>query len=105
MGGDAREDDYGESLDPAAVVRKCKQMIEQYGFKEIKLKGGVLPPEDEIAAIKALREEFGPKYPLRIDPNCAWSIDTSVMVGRELKEELSDGGYLEDPCAGMDGMA
>ena len=105
IGGDAREDEYGEILDPAAVVRSCKQMIEQYGFKEIKLKGGVLPPEDEIAAIKALREEFGSQYPLRIDPNCAWSIDTSVMVGRELKAELSDGGYLEDPCAGIDGMA
>jgi glucarate dehydratase len=105
IGGDAREDEYGEILDPAAVVRSCKQMIAQYGFKEIKLKGGVLPPDDEIAAIKALREEFGPKYPLRIDPNCAWSVDTSVMVGRVLKEELSDGGYLEDPCAGMDGMA
>ena len=105
MGEDAREDEYGEILDPAAVVRSCKHMIEQYGFKEIKLKGGVLPPEDEIAAIKALREEFGPEYPLRIDPNCAWSVDTSVMVGRVLKEELSYGGYLEDPCAGMDGMA
>ncbi len=105
IGDDARDDEYGEILTPEAVVRSCKQMIDQYGFKEIKLKGGVLPPEDEIAAIKALRVEFGPKYPLRIDPNCAWSVDTSVMVGRELKAELSDGGYLEDPCAGMDGMA
>ena len=69
-------------LDPQAMVRECKQMIAQYGFREIKLKGGVLDPEVEIATIRALREEFGPTYPLRIDPNCAWSVETSVQVGR-----------------------
>jgi len=105
MGADAREDEYGEILTPEAVVRSCKQMMAQYGFEEIKLKGGVLPPEEEIAAIKALRVEFGPKHPLRIDPNCAWSVDTSVHVGESLREELTDGGYLEDPCATIEGMA
>jgi glucarate dehydratase len=105
MGDDAREDEYGEILTPEAVVRSCKQMMAKYGFEEIKLKGGVLPPEDEIAAIRALRVEFGPKHPLRIDPNCAWSVDTSVHVGRSLKDELADGGYLEDPCATIEGMA
>jgi glucarate dehydratase len=104
VGGDVREDEYGEVLDPASTVRECKQMIAQYGFREIKLKGGVLDPEIEVATIKALRTEFGPTYPLRIDPNCAWSVDTSVEVGRALKEELSNGGYLEDPCATLEGM-
>lgn len=105
LGEDAREDEYGECLDPQAMVRQCRQMIAQYGFREIKLKGGVLDPDTEIATIRALRAELGPNYPLRIDPNCAWSVETSVRVGRELKEELSGGGYLEDPCAGLDGMA
>lgn len=102
---DVREDEYGECLTPQSIVRQCHQMIGRYGFHEIKLKGGVFDPDQEIAAIKALRAEFGPTYPLRIDPNSAWSVDTSVRVGRELKEELKDGGYLEDPCAGIDGMA
>jgi glucarate dehydratase len=104
VGHDARPDEYGEVLDAAAAVRECRQMIAQYGFREIKLKAGVLPPEAEIATIRALREEFGAAYPLRIDPNCAWSVDTSVEVGRELQQELSDGGYLEDPCATLEGM-
>jgi glucarate dehydratase len=105
LGDDAREDEYGECLDPESIVRQCKAFIRQYGFKEIKLKGGVLEPDVEIETIRALRREFGPAYPLRIDPNCAWSVETSAHVGRSLKEELSDGGYLEDPCAGIDGMA
>ena len=64
----------------------------------------MLDPDVEIASIRALREAFGAAYPLRIDPNCAWSVETSVRVGRELKEELSGGGYLEDPCATLEGM-
>jgi glucarate dehydratase len=106
LGADKRDDDeYGECLSPATIVQQCRRFIEQYGFREIKLKGGVLDPEVEIATIKALRDAFGPSYPLRIDPNCAWSIPTSVKVGRELKDELSNGGYLEDPCATLEGMA
>ena len=104
MGSDAREDEYGEVLDPSACVRECRQMIAKYGFREIKLKGGVLDPEIEIASIRALRREFGPSCPLRMDPNCAWSVNTSVHVGRELRKELSGGGYLEDPCATLEGM-
>ena len=45
-------------------------MIDEYGFTAIKLKGGVFPPDEEIAAIKALRAEF-PDLPLRLDPNAA----------------------------------
>ena len=105
VGEDARQDEYGEVLDASAAVRECRQMVAQYGFREIKLKGGVLPPEVEIETIRTLRQEFGGGYPLRIDPNCAWSVETSIRVGRELKEELSAGGYLEDPCAALEGMS
>ncbi|MDQ6676008.1 MAG: glucarate dehydratase [Acidobacteriota bacterium] len=104
LSNDRREDEYGEVLDPAATVREAKQMIAQYGFREIKLKGGVLPPAEEVESIRQLREEFGPDVPLRIDPNCAWSIGTSVQVGEALARELSNGGYLEDPCADLEGM-
>lgn len=105
LGPDARDDEYGEVLTAEACVREAKQMIAQYGFREIKLKGGVLPPDVEIESIRALRREFGAEYPLRIDPNCAWSVETSVRVGQALQNELANGGYLEDPCAGLDGMA
>jgi glucarate dehydratase len=105
IGDDAREDEYGECLSPETIVGQAKQMVAQYGFAEIKLKGGVLEPALEIETIRQLRREFGAQVPLRIDPNCAWSVDTSVAVGKALREELSHGGYLEDPCAELDGMS
>jgi glucarate dehydratase len=105
-GGDGRyADKYGEVLSAEAAVRECRQMVEQYGFREIKLKGGVLEPAEEIATIRGLRAEFGETYPLRIDPNCAWSVETSVEVGEALREELAGGGYLEDPCPELEGMS
>jgi glucarate dehydratase len=75
-------------------------MISEYGFKSIKLKGGVFPPAQEIEAIKALREAF-PELPLRLDPNTAWTVETSRWVADETEGLLE---YLEDPTPGLEGM-
>src|SRR5262245_29648882 len=104
-GADARTDEYGEALTPEALVRQVRQMVDRYGFRDVKIKTGVLDPEIEIETVRALRQAFGAGVPLRMDPNCAWSVETSVRVGKALGEELSDGGYLEDPTAGIAGMA
>jgi glucarate dehydratase len=104
-GADAREDEYGEALSPEQLVTQVEQMIARYGFGSIKFKAGVLDPDIEIETIKQLRRTLGPDVPLRIDPNCAWSVETSVKVGIALAEELSGGGYLEDPTASLEGMA
>src|SRR5215471_13393772 len=104
-GADARPDEYGEALTPETLVNQVKQMVARYGFRDIKFKTGVLDPEVEIETVKQLRSALGPSVPLRVDPNCAWSVETSVRVGKRLAEELSNGGYLEDPAAGIDSMA
>ena len=104
-GDDVRADEYGEALTPEALVGQVRKMIDTYGFGSIKFKGGVLAPEIEIETVRQMRREFGPEVPLRIDPNSAWTVETSVMVGEALAVELSGGGYLEDPAEGLDGMA
>jgi glucarate dehydratase len=104
-GADLREDEYGEALTPETLVVQVKKMISRYGFGSVKFKAGVLDPELEIETVKRMYQEFGPDVPLRIDPNSAWTVATSVQVGKSLAVELSGGGYLEDPTAGIDGMA
>ncbi|WP_327715048.1 glucarate dehydratase family protein [Streptomyces sp. NBC_00490] len=94
-------DDWGEALDPAGIVEQARLMQERYGFRSFKLKGGVFPPDEEIAAIRALAEAF-PGQPLRLDPNTAWTVETSRYVARELDGVLE---YLEDPTRGIEGMA
>ncbi|MET7325510.1 glucarate dehydratase family protein [Streptomyces sp. NPDC005549] len=95
------DDDWGPALDPAGLVEQARRMIGTYGFTSIKLKGGVFPPDEEIAAIRALRQAF-PDLPLRLDPNAAWSTRTSLHVAHALEGVLQ---YLEDPTEGIDGMA
>ena len=101
-GDDEREDRYGPALDPAGVVEQARAFIAEYGFESIKLKGGVSPPEQEIAAMQALHEALGPETPLRIDPNGGWTTETAIRVGRELRRVLE---YLEDPTDTMAGMS
>ncbi|MBV9073325.1 MAG: glucarate dehydratase, partial [Acidobacteria bacterium] len=103
--GDARQDQYGEALTPQALVKQVQQMFDTYGFREIKLKAGVLDPGLEIETVRHLYSHFGKSVPIRLDPNCAWSVDTSVKIGEALRDELGNGGYLEDPAAGLTGMA
>ncbi len=93
---------YGECLTPEAIVTQAKRMVAEHGFRSLKLKGGVLPPDEEIASIRLMRQEFGPDFRLRLDPNAIWSVETSIRVGRELEGDLE---YLEDPTSGLEGMA
>ena len=71
-------------------------MVDGWGFGSLKLKGGVLPPAQECEAIEALRDAF-PDLPLRLDPNGAWGVDTSVAVADRLSGVVE---YLEDPTPG-----
>jgi glucarate dehydratase len=96
-----KPDRYGEALDERGIVEQARWMVSEYGFTSIKLKGGVLTPEREIATIHALRDAF-PGAPLRLDPNAAWNVATSRRVGRELEGVLE---YLEDPTFGVTAMA
>ena len=104
-GEDSRVDEYGEALSPEGLVAQVKQMVAKYGFKDIKFKAGVLEPDVEIETVRQLAREL--RMPVRMDPNSAWTVETSIRVGRELREELGvhTGGYLEDPTASIEGMA
>lgn len=95
------DDEYGEALDPAGLVKQAQKIINEYGFKAIKLKGGVYPPAQEVEAIKTLHAAF-PSVSLRLDPNAAWTVETSKWVAKELEGIIE---YLEDPAPGIEGMA
>ncbi|MCY3573261.1 MAG: glucarate dehydratase [Chloroflexi bacterium] len=90
------------ALDPAGIVAQAQAMCSHYGFRSIKLKGGVFPPDEEVAAMLALREAFGADIPLRLDPNAIWRVDTAIAVGKKLLGVLE---YLEDPVRGQVNMA
>jgi glucarate dehydratase len=95
------EDSWGEGSTPEQMVAQARRMVDDYGFTAIKLKGGVFEPGHEIDTIEALAAAF-PGHALRIDPNGAWTVETSIKVAHRLAGVLE---YLEDPTPGIDGMA
>ncbi|WP_051360179.1 enolase C-terminal domain-like protein [Adhaeribacter aquaticus] len=91
-----------KALDPAGIVAEAKGMCEEFGFKSIKLKGGVFEPQKEVDAMFALREAFGPDVPLRVDPNALWKVETGIKYGKMMDGLLE---YLEDPVRSQENMA
>ncbi len=98
----AGDDEWGEVLTPEQMVDLARTFRRRYGFRCLKVKGGVLPPEEEIRTMRLLREAF-PDCRLRIDPNAVWSVETSLRVAYALRD--LDLEYLEDPTPGITGMA
>lgn len=95
------DDDWGEARTPDQMVAQARRMITDYGFEAIKVKAGVYPPDLEIETMQALAEVF-PRHRLRIDPNGAWTPDTSIRVAEALHGVIE---YLEDPTIGIERMA
>ncbi|MDB5541574.1 MAG: enolase superfamily enzyme related to L-alanine-DL-glutamate epimerase [Devosia sp.] len=89
------------ALDAPAIVRLAEAAEARYGFRDFKLKGGVLAGEAEADAIEALAIRF-PEARLTIDPNGAWSLDEAIRIARRLKPILA---YAEDPCGAEAGFS
>lgn len=92
---------HEEALTPEAVVRLAEASQELYGFKDFKLKGGVLEGKEEMKAIKALKEKF-PDARITIDPNGAWSLKEAVELCKDMHGILA---YAEDPCGAENGYS
>jgi glucarate dehydratase len=101
--GDQALDQYGEVRTPEAMAELAWQFHHKFGYRVHKLKGGVLKPEVELEALKAISARFGGKHLVRIDPNARWSVETALSIGRDMKELPLE--YYEDPVRGQEAMA
>ncbi len=90
-----------EAMTPERIVRQAEAAYDRYGFKDFKLKGGVLRGEEEVEAIRALAARF-PDARVTLDPNGAWSLDEAIGLCRDLHGVLA---YAEDPCGAENGYS
>ena len=97
----ANDDGAGEVSNIRQMVEFAEEVVSKYGFKTLKYKNGVLPPDEEIETFIALREAF-PKHRIRLDPNAVWTVTTAIDVARRLHDFNVE--YLEDPVWGMRAM-
>ena len=82
------------ALTSAAIVEQAESAVERYGFRDFKLKGGVMRGEEEIEAVTAIKHRF-PESRVTLDPNGAWPLDEAIAFCRGSGNVLA---YAEDPC-------
>jgi glucarate dehydratase len=98
LSGEKEQGWYGrrteEALTPEQIADLAEASVDKYGFRDFKLKGGVMRPDEEIAAVAAIKKRF-PHARATLDPNGAWSLAEAIAACRGKGDILA---YAEDPC-------
>ncbi|MEX0744287.1 MAG: enolase C-terminal domain-like protein [Phycisphaeraceae bacterium] len=95
------QDGRGEVRTVDQLIEHAGELKRRYGFTSHKLKGGVFPPDYELACYQALAAAF-PEDRVRFDPNAVWSVEQAIRFGQAIEGLNND--YLEDPTYGLHGM-
>lgn len=89
------------AMTPDRMVELAAAAQDRYGFKDFKLKGGVLPGIEEAESVVALSKRF-PDARITIDPNGGWSLREAIEICNGIKDHLA---YAEDPCGPEQGFS
>ena len=95
---DGKHDETAEDL-----AEYCVELHETLGVNAMKLKAGVMAPQEEVRVLELCREKLGSNFGLRIDPNGVWSVPTAVQMGKRMEDLNIE--YFEDPSWGLQGNA
>ena len=82
------------AMTPNAIADLAAATADEYGFRDFKLKGGVMRGAEEMEAVAAIKARF-PQARVTLDPNGAWSLEEAVAVCKGAGHLLA---YAEDPC-------
>lgn len=89
------------AMTPESIVRLAEAAYARYGFKDFKLKGGVMPGSEEMQAIAGIKARF-PEARVTLDPNGAWSLKEAIALCKGQGHLLA---YAEDPCGPENGYS
>jgi glucarate dehydratase len=92
---------HQQALTPGAVADLAAAAVERYGFRDFKLKGGVMDGEAEMEALRAIKSRF-PQARVTVDPNGAWSLEQAISLCAGQQHLLA---YAEDPCGPENGYS
>src|SRR6266702_606777 len=92
---------HEEALTTESVLKLAEATEARYGFKDFKLKGGVLTGSQEMETVTALAERFS-QARITLDPNGAWSLEEAIRLCSDKRGILA---YAEDPCGAEHGYS
>jgi glucarate dehydratase len=92
---------HEEALTTESILQLAEAAQARYGFRDFKLKGGVLAGAQEMETVTALAEKL-PQARITLDPNGAWSLQEAISLCTNQHHVLA---YAEDPCGAENGYS
>ena len=86
---------YAEGKRPDALALEMQGYVDM-GFRAVKMKVGRIPPREDAARIRVVRDTVGQDIPLFLDANNAWPDAPTAINAVRLFEEY-DPGWIEEP--------
>jgi L-alanine-DL-glutamate epimerase-like enolase superfamily enzyme len=83
------------SIPAAELVDSCRRLVEEEGWRGLKIKVGSPDPERDLERVRSVRRAVGDQVRLMVDANGAWDLPTALKYGARLADfEIA---WIEEP--------
>ncbi len=77
------------------VVADCKRLVEEEGYRAVKLKVGGPNPQDDLRRVEVVRQALGPEIRIMTDANGRWTLPQAMRTAGRLADFDID--WIEEP--------
>jgi L-alanine-DL-glutamate epimerase-like enolase superfamily enzyme len=77
------------------VVSDCRRLIEEEGYRAVKLKVGSADPSEDLRRVEAVRTALGPEIRIMTDANGRWTLPEAIATAGCLAD--FDVAWIEEP--------
>jgi len=81
----------------ADLVGDCRRMVEEEGYRAVKIKVGGPSGLEDLRRLEAVRNALGPEVRIMADANGKWSLPQAIQTGTRLAD--FDITWIEEPIA------
>lgn len=93
---------FADPKNAERAAENAERAVRSSGYGAVKLKSVGRDPDWDVRTASALQEALGRGFPMRIDPNGAYGVDTAIETCRRLDPLGLQ--WFEDPTSGLDGL-
>ena len=77
------------------VIADCKRLVQEEGYRAVKLKVGGPNPREDLRRVEAVRNALGPDIRIMTDANGRWTLPQAIQTAGRLKD--FDIAWIEEP--------
>jgi L-alanine-DL-glutamate epimerase-like enolase superfamily enzyme len=77
------------------MISDCKRLVEEEGYRAVKLKVGGPNPREDLRRVEAVRNALGPNIRIMTDANGRWTLPQAIQTAGRLAD--FDIAWIEEP--------